>query len=700
MQELMALRVEGMTCTNCANTVKKYLESQGLEEVKVDYINKEVKFYQPDSELDWNRIKLGLQGFGYRLVIGEEKPVFWTLQRKWIFSAIFATPLLLIHIFPMIGIQLPVWLTESWVQMIICLPVFILGSIHFGKSAIQSLKLGTPNMDVLIFMGGTTAFIYSLVGTLQNNPNLIFYETSATIFALVLIGHWIEERSVTRTTSAIDELSGLEAEKARMVMPDGNFIWIDTPEIRVGDFLQVNSGDSVPSDGEIIKGEALIDESMLTGESEPVNKKPGDFVTGASIVTNGNFVMKTVAVGNDTVLANIISMVKEAQSDKPLIQRLADRISAIFVPGVILIALITWALSYLVFSVPLQQSILNSIAVLVISCPCAMGLATPTAVMVGVGRLAKEGILVKGGRTVEDFAQIKDIIFDKTGTLTSGDIEIEHIQYNGLDRELVDTIIYTMESSSSHPIAKALTQHLQPSQTNQLVLTGIEEESGSGMRAEDNEGHLYKLGSAKYTGVIEFENAHIHLTRDDKHLASIYIKDRIKDDAKQLFRYFRDQEVKTHILSGDRVEKTENLAKELNPDFVHAEKSPSQKLDIIDQIKKSRPVAMVGDGINDAPALQKATVSLAMSDASKIAMQSSKIVLLDNTLSKLMRAFSISKATLSTIKQNLFWAFAYNVVAIPIAAFGYLNPMWGAFFMAFSDLVVIGNSLRLKYKKV
>ncbi|MCB0601965.1 MAG: cadmium-translocating P-type ATPase [Saprospiraceae bacterium] len=698
--DLMELRVEGMTCTNCANSVKKYLESIGLEDVAVNYAAKEVRFVKPKKDVNWEEVRKGLSGLGYQLMMGDTKAPFWTLTKKWVVSAIFTVPLFLIHMTHMVGITLPEVFYNPWIQMVWCLVPFVIGFFHFGKSAFSGLRMGVPNMDVLIFMGGTASFVYSLIGTLQGNPQMIFFETSAMIFTLVLVGHWIEDRSVSQTTSAIDDLAKLQVEQARMIMPDGNYIMVDRHEVREGDFLQINEGDHIPTDGKIIAGEAMVNEAMISGESIPVHKAKGDFVIGATIVQSGNFRMKVTAVGHHTVLHKIIDLVKNAQMDKPSIQRLADRISNIFVPAVISLALLTILIGYYVLGVGFQQAMLNAIAVLVISCPCAMGLATPTAVMVGVGRMAKLGILVRGGRTAEDYAGIREIVLDKTGTLTSGAFRVQSIQYRE-EEELVNHLMYQLESKSSHPIAISLVNHLQslPHQSN-TELSRITEEKGQGMQGFDAEGSLYRLGIAAFTGSTESGSGALTLTKDGEVIASIRIEDEIKPDAKSVIEYFREHQVRTTLLSGDQNTKVKEVQQVLGLDQSLAEQKPADKMAYIKAHSKGTTIAMVGDGINDAPALQQATVGIAMSDASKIAMQSANMVMLDKQLIKLKQAHQLSRATLTTIRQNLFWAFAYNVVAIPVAMLGFLNPMWGALFMAFSDLVVIGNSVRLKYRQV
>jgi len=652
------------------------------------------------SQISEDQVKQGIHKLGFS-VVEEDKVnnVFWTLERKLAISAIFTLPLLLHHLLMMAGVDIR-FMDNYWIQLAICLPPYAIGFFHFGRSALSSLKGGVPNMDVLIFVGSTAAFIYSLVGTLMWEANYIFYETSATIITLVLVGNWLEKRAVEQTTTAIGELAKLQADKARKITDSGAIVVLDTKQINKGERLQVNEGDKVPLDGKVISGMASIDESMLTGESMPAEKAMGEDVVGGSVVLSGNFQMEVTATGRQTVLSQMIELVKTAQQDKPDIQRLADRISAIFVPVVLGIAVLTFLLGYLAFGLEAQQALMNSIAVLVISCPCAMGLATPTAVMVGVGRLAKNGVLVKGGQTLEVLSNIKNMVFDKTGTLTTGNFKIGAIQYYTEDKERVHRLIHELEKRSSHPIAQSLLAAMDDKpMSNGLELVEVEEKKGLGVLATDNYGHKLGIGSARLLPNQKTKHA-ILLVQDDDLLAGIDLSDDLKPDAQSVITSIRQQGIEPIILSGDKEVKTKQVAASLGIEHYYAEQLPEQKLHIIESLSKEAPTAMVGDGINDAPALARATIGISLSNASQAAIQSAQIVLLNGTLSRLEHAMAICRATVRTIRENLFWAFAYNIVAIPIAAMGFLNPMWGALFMAFSDVIVIGNSIRLKYKKI
>lgn len=699
-KEITKLKVDGMDCNNCAMSIAKYLEGEGMEQVLVNFQTKEVRFQKDDEKLPLEKAVEGIERLGYTVLDGRPRNNFWTLERKLLISAIFTLPLFLYHFLMMAGVHIPL-MENAWFQLLLCLPVYGIGAWHFGVSAFKSLRGGVPNMDVLIFIGSTAAFIYSLIGTIENQAQYIFYETAATIITLVLIGNWLEKRAVEQTTTAIDDLADLKAQKAQKVMPSGSIITLDIDAINKGDILQVNEGDTIPTDGIIIEGEGMADESMLTGESRPVSKIKGSEVVGASLLASGNIRLQVSATGEDTVLGRMIDLVKTAQGEKPDIQRLADKISAIFVPVVVTIALGALLIGHYGFDLSFKQALMNAIAVLVISCPCAMGLATPTAVMVGVGRMAKNGVLVKGGQTLEIFAGIKDMVFDKTGTLTTGSFELNNAEYF-IDKKVAASIIYSMEQYSSHPIAVSLRKTYES--IAEPIPLEVKEIKGQGMRASDKDGNVFQLGASTQLSpeqvALYADKGNIFLLKNKELLAVLDFGDSLKVDAPAMINYLHQKDIHAYILSGDKENRTAALAKEVGISQYYAEKLPEEKLQIIEELSQKRPTAMIGDGINDAPALSKATIGVSMGNASQAAIQSSEIVLLGDNIDSLQKAVGISRKTLETIKQNLFWAFAYNLVAIPIAAVGLLNPMWGALFMAFSDVIVIGNSIRLKWKKV
>lgn len=692
-EQLIELNVTGMHCNNCAMSVHRLLEKKGLHDISVDFASEEVKFTNR-AGLVLPYIIKEIESLGFKVVDDPalHTPRFYEqVENKFIFCALFTTPLLLHMILPWHVLHSP------WVQLALCLPVFIVGCLHFGKSAFNSVKGGVPNMDVLIFIGSTAAFIYSLAGTLQNlGPRYMFYETCATIITLVLLGNVFEKRSVTQTTSAVKDLMKIQQTNANR-MVNGSIEVISARDVRPGDTLIVNHGDKIPVDGEVLSGEASVDESMLTGESMPVELEKYSKVIGGTLLIKGNITMLATKVGSNTTLSQIIELMKKAQAAKPPVQKLGDKVAAIFVPAVILISVITFVLTYFVGNASAQTALMNAIAVLVISCPCAMGLATPTAVMVGLGRAAKNGILIKGGDTVEAVTDAKYIVFDKTGTLTTGKFSIQDIKLSdGTSLEEVRGIITAIEERSNHPIATSLVEQLKTLPQTKTILRSATEEKGLGMRAEDVYGNSYFLGAGKAADT----EYNLSLYKNQVLLAQIAVDDTIKPEAASLIMQLKNMGIKPVLLSGDKKNRCLKVAASIGIDDVHSEKLPDEKLSIIDIFKKKGKTIMIGDGINDAPALTRADVGISMNGASQIAIQSARVVLLNTDLGTVVKFLQISRHTLLTIKQNLFWAFAYNIVAIPVAALGFLNPMMGAFTMAFSDVVVIGNSLRLKRKKL
>jgi len=708
----IVLNVEGMSCTNCALTVSNAIKQDGGAEIDVNFTTGEASFYLDNPNL-LDSITTSIKQAGYRVGIMNDSQSHdhnseegtSDLEKKFYFTLFFTIPLFSHMFLPFVDL-----LQQPLVQLALCLPVFTIGIRYFGMSALNSIKTGTLNMDVLITMGFTAAFFYSLAGTimLYGTPevhNYLFYETAATIITLVLLGNVLEHRSVQQTTTAIKELSELKPQRATLVIEENGeqkTVVIEETEIEKENILLINTGDIIPADGAIIWGDASVDESMITGESTPLIKTVDEEVIGGTIVSSGSIKIRVTNTGSETVLSKIIELVKRAQQNKPEIQQLGDKVSSIFVPVVIVIAIGTFIVSHFVFDIPLTKSIMSSIAVLVISCPCAMGLATPTAIMAGIGRAAKNGILIKGGSTLEDLAKIKTIVFDKTGTLTTGKFQIGNIEcLSNLDREHVIDILFSLEQHSSHPIAKSIIRTYKNS-AKPINFKEISEEKGLGVRGTDEEGNAYYVGSYTVANHLTDDNSHsLYLLKNDRLIALIDIEDEIKKNANSLFHQLNNQEISTVLLSGDTNAKCVQLAQELNIKTVYSEQKPAEKLKKIEELNAIGATAMVGDGINDAPALANALVGISLGNATQVAIQSAQVILLKgDDLAVINEALQISKHTYLTIKQNLFWAFFYNVVAIPIAAMGFLNPMVGALAMAFSDVIVIGNSIRLKTKKI
>ncbi len=595
------------------------------------------------------------------------------------------------------------WLTNPWTQLILCIPVYIVGMSFFGKSAVKSLRNGVPNMNVLIALGATAAFVYSLYGTLIGQAEqYMFYETAAAILTLVFLGNYLEDASLQSTQKALNSLAKSQRVMANIIAYDDqhqeHVFPVENTQLKVGDLILIKSGEQVPMDCKILWGDGHVNEAIVTGESAPVHKYAKDKLIGGSIIQDGTIKAQVTAVGNDTVLSGIINLVKQAQGDRPPVQQLADKISAVFVPIVIGIALITLTVNWIILE-NFTSALMRGIAVLVIACPCAMGLATPAAIAVGLGRGAKTGILFRNATSLELFKDIKQVVFDKTGTLTTGEFRISDFGFYGLSEEEFKKIVYSLEKYSNHPIAKCITKEWKIKE--EIRWNKIDEIKGIGMKAIDKNGNEYWTGSFKVAEKFTQNDKHnIYVVKNDQLLGWIDLKDELREEARQVVNHLRSKNIKTILLSGDRLAKCQQLATELGIDDVIAEQTPEQKLQRIAELNAAVPTVMVGDGINDAPALAKATVGVSMSEASQIAMQTAQVVLMGSGLKNLPAALGLGRHTYLTIKQNLFWAFFYNIIAIPVAALGFLTPTFGALVMGLSDVVLAVNSVRLFVKKV
>ncbi len=690
--------VDGMTCTNCSLSVRKKLEKSGFSKVSVNLANGETRF-SSEEDIDIDKVCKDIDNLGYSTRIIEERATGKNPLVIRFFLALPFTLILLVHMF----LPMDHWLNNPLLQFGLCSPVMAIGWIQFGKGAISSIKNRMANMDVLILSGATAAYFYSIYGSFfieAGGHQYLFFETAATIITLVMVGNLIEHYSVQKTSSAIDALKGIQAKEAK-ILRGGKIITIDLHQVMEGDIMYINSGDHIPCDGEIFEGEGNVNESMITGESLPVFKEPGTHIMSGTLVEDGNFQVRITKVGQDSTLSKIIKLMEDAQGEQAPIQALADKVSGVFVPIVLTLALITFTLNYWAIDIPLEDSIMRSIAVLVISCPCALGLATPTAVVVGIGKAAKAGILIKSAKVLETFAKVQNIIFDKTGTLTNGQFVIQTYEVFKYDKRQTDAIIYALEQHSSHPLAKAIIKLLDGTNPD-TSLEDFIEIKGIGVICSDPDGNRYSFGSFRLLKNKKKDDHkfHLFLLENDTCIARIQLKDDIKLHAKEMLDYLNQQHVTSYILSGDQNSKVAELSKSLGINHYESELSPQDKLDYIKEYKTKGVTAMVGDGINDAPALTLSDVAISFKQATDIAVHSADIVLLkENELNSLREAHHISRLTLKTIKQNLFWAFSYNLIAIPMASMGMIEPMAAALFMAFSDVVVVGNSLLLKIKK-
>ncbi len=701
-------KVEGMTCANCALTITNYLKKEGASHIQVNPVSSEMSCEITGDDKTLRSLRKGIAQLGYKVVnedgkkqTQDKEPMNMYLRYLLICAPF--TLLLLLHMFH--GWLQWHWLMNPYVQLALCLPVYITGMYYFGRSAFRSILNRMPNMNVLITIGATAAFIYSLYGTLIGQAeNYLFYETAATIITLVFFGNYMEDASIQHTQRALKTLAKSQKVMANMIAFDDQhqeqIFQIENSALRVGDLILVKSGEQVPADCKILWGDATVNESIITGESLPITKKEKNILIGGSILVDGTVKAQVTAAAKDSTLSNIVNLVKQAQVEKPPVQQLADKISAIFVPAVLIIALITFIGNWY-FLENFTDALMRSIAVLVIACPCAMGLATPAAIAVGLGRAARNGVLFRNAKSLELFKNIRQVVFDKTGTLTTGKFNIAQFQITdpSIDEETFKNIVYGLEKYSNHPIARCVSEAWKTK--NEYRWEKMEEIKGLGMKATDNQGNHYIAGSYKAAKELTQDASHnIYIIKNNSFLGWIDVKDEIRPEAISIIEYLKSNQIRTVLLSGDRKEKCDLIAKQLNIDEVIAEKNPEEKLEIIDSLNKKTPTAMIGDGINDAPALAKATIGISLSEASQVAMQTADLVLMNHGLKNLPLSLGLGKHTYITIKQNLFWAFCYNIVAIPIAAVGFLTPTFGALVMGMSDVVLAINSVRLFIKKV
>ncbi|HUC80384.1 MAG TPA: cation-translocating P-type ATPase, partial [Flavisolibacter sp.] len=669
--EKVSWKVEGMHCANCALTINKFLQNKGAKNVTVNAIDGDISFEVVEKEKPFEIAK-GIESMGYKIVeegvAGEEKrkPFLSNHLQRFLFCLPF-TAVLMLHMIPALHHHPSFnWLMNPWIQLALTLPVFVVGMNFFGRSAIKSLRNGVPNMNVLITVGALAAFVYSLVGAIMGlGDDYLFFETAATIITLVFLGEYLEHASIESTQRSLKALVKSQKVMANMIAFDDKYqeilFPVENTQLKVGDLVQINTGEQVPADCKILWGEAQVNEALLTGESTPVSKKAKDFIIGGSIVESGTLKAQVTAVGGDTVLSGIINLVKKAQGEKPPMQQLADKISAVFVPVVIGIALLTLAVNWAVLG-EFTPSLLRSIAVLVIACPCAMGLATPAAIAVGLGRGARNGILFRNAKSLELFKDAKQVVFDKTGTLTTGKFQISDFRFQiGVEADF-KRIVYSLEKYSSHPLAKSIAAQWKAG--DEIRWKKIDEIKGLGLEATDTEGNQYKIGSYKIAAGLTTETEHnVYVVKNGELLGWIDLQDELRPEAKSVVQYLQARGLKTILLTGDRYTKGKQIADLLGIEEVIAEQTPEQKLQKITQLSSEATTVMVGDGINDAPALAKATIGISMSEASQMAMQSAQVVLMGSDLKKLPTALGLGKHTYLTIKQNLFWAFAYNIVA-------------------------------------
>ena len=715
--------VEDMSCTSCVSRVEKALKKiDGVIDVSVNLATEKATV-NANANVELETLMSAVDKAGYHAVkINDQQTHIKDAEKQaslWpiIISVLLAIPFVLPMLFEPFGIHL---MMPAWLQLIIASIVqFGLGA-KFYRSGFNAVKALSGNMDLLVAIGTSAAYGLSLYQWIIGNNDHLYFESSVVIITLILIGKWLESRAKHQTTQAIEALSALRPDVA-LVRRGDQEISLPINQVVVGDVVIVKPGERIPVDGIVIEGASSSDESMLTGESFPVNKAVNDIVTGGTINGEGLLMVKTTAIQADSTLSKIINMVESAQAKKAPIQRIVDRISAIFVPVILLIALIT-LLAWGVISQDWQQALLHAVAVLVIACPCALGLATPTAIMVGTGVAARHGILIKDAEALETLHNVNTVAFDKTGTLTIGKPELVEMDVIGTQTpEQILAIAASLQAGSEHPLAKAILKKAKQHSYAQNI-TSV---TGSGVMATIDNTEYY-LGSLRWMKSL---NAHF-VDMDDKIneltnkgytisflakqqleanvviLALFGFSDVIKEEAKTAITALHQLNVKTVMLTGDNQQAANYVGQQLNLDKVIAEVLPQDKANYIYQLQKesqntnnsdsNHKVAMVGDGINDAPALAAADIGIAMGTGTDVAMHAASITLMRGNLFLIADAIDISRRTYNKIKQNLFWAFFYNLIGIPLAALGFLNPMIAGAAMALSSVSVVTNALLLK----
>lgn len=714
--------ITGMTCANCSARVEKELKAtEGVLEANVNLATEKATV-QFDGNLTAENLIQRVEAIGYGAIlfdeahkqkIQEEKAAYLgKMKRDLILSAVLTAPLMIAMIAMLLGshagwvhfLHLPL------VQLILVTPVQFGVGQRFYRGAYHALKTKAPNMDVLVAMGTSAAFALSVYNGFFNPHNSdLYFESSGMIITLILLGKYLEQKAKTKTSDAIKQLMSLQA-KTAMIVVAGEEKEVPIEEVQVGDILRVRPGEQIPVDGKILKGQTTIDESMLTGESLPVDKQVDDQVFGGTVNTTGSIQFSATQVGSMTVLSRIIRMVEDAQGEKAPIQQIADKISSIFVPTVLGLALLTLLATGLVTG-DWQQAIVHSVSVLVIACPCALGLATPTAIMVGTGLGAKSGILIKGGGALEKIAHLTTIVLDKTGTITEGKPVVA--DFEAVDPQAL-AYLTSLEQHSEHPLAKAI-YHYGKDQVEILPVDNFESLTGQGVTGVIN-GQSYFVGSKRglkernisfpedrVLALEEEGKTVMFLTDSKKMLAMISVTDQVKASSKAAIAALHQSGIKVKMLTGDNPQTAQYIGEQvgLQASDIVAEVLPEDKAQVVKELQSNgQSVGMVGDGINDAPALALADIGIAMGSGTDIAMETADITLMNSDLLSVEKSIHLSKLTLRKIKQNLFWAFLYNVIGIPFAALGFLNPIIAGGAMAFSSVSVLLNSLSLNRKKL
>ena len=730
-------QVLGMSCAVCALNVETTLGAQeGVYEAKVNFAGSTVLVDYDPQVITPVELQKAVEAAGYELVVENtedtdqadrlQREEFLALKRKTIGAIVLAIPVFVIGMFFM---HMPY---GNWIMLAFTIPVMAFFGRDFFVHAYMQLKHGRANMDTLVAVSTGVAFLFSLFNTIwpeywtsRGLEAHVYYEAAAVIIALILLGRLLEAKAKFSTSTAIKKLMGLQPKTVTKILADGSEEEVPIRGVEVGDVLVVKPGEKIPVDGEVTEGSSFVDESMITGESIPVEKVKGQPVYAGTINEKGSFRFRADKVGGETVLANIIRMVQEAQGSKAPVQKLVDRIAGIFVPVVMGIAVITFIVWMLIGGdLAFTLALLTSITVLVIACPCALGLATPTAIMVGIGKGAEHNILIKDAESLELMYRVNAIVLDKTGTITEGKPVVTDIHWTpGAEDERYQSILLEIERRSEHPLADAVVQKFKEKVVNEILVSDFENQTGKGVTAKVGD-KVYLVGNRALLEVnhvvLDDDNEKlavrwegdgktvVFFAGEGRVLALVAIADKIKESSRQAVATLHEKGIDVYMLTGDNALTARAVADQVGIRHFKAEVMPGEKANFVQALQhEGKVVAMVGDGINDSQALAQADVSIAMGKGSDIAMDVAKVTLITSDLNVIPRAIALSHQTVRAIRQNLFWAFIYNIIGIPLAAgvlYGIngflLNPMIAAAAMAFSSVSVVTNSLRIKWKKL
>lgn len=711
----VSFHISGMHCASCAANIQRALSKEpGIINVSVNYANEQgwVKF--KPAQINFQTITKTIAKLGYQAHLETDPAVdLSALERQTELQSlkqqlIIGGGLTLLLLFSM----LPGLMISNWLLLLLATPIqFWLGK-RFYQGALAALKNHTSSMDTLVVLGTSVAYFYSIIVVLFNLSLYTYFETSAVIITLILLGKYLEIKAKGQASEAIKKLLSLQVKSAHLITQDNKIV--DTPidQLQPGDHLLIKPGEKIPLDGQIINGTSYLDESLVTGESLPITKTIGDQVIGATLNTSGALEIIVQKVGQDTLLAQIIALVKNAQASRPAIQNLVDQISSYFVPVVIVLALITFVAWFIFGPQPSWLvGLINMISVLIIACPCALGLAIPTSLIVAIGRGAKEGILIKDAHVLEIAPQVKTIVFDKTGTLTQGRPQVEQVKFTSnlskIKQLKIWILVKTIEQSSQHPLAQAIVNYIDSLKlkANPPKLTHLTDLPGLGIKAQVGKDEIL-IGTPALLQQHQVEtnqlikpSAHtqVFVSLNQQLVLVLAIADTLRANAKPVITQLKNRHFVPVMLTGDNLATAKKIANQLGIDQLKAQILPKDKAQAVKNLHQpKRLVAMVGDGINDAPALASADLSIAMGNGTDVAIESAHLVLLRSDLTLIPKALRLSQLTMTNIKQNLIWAFGYNIILIPVAMAGFINPIFAGAAMAFSSVSVVTNALRLK----